>query len=134
MVDRDGATMDDGVVSTELEHKLQASAARYAELADELAKVGIIASGSLALRSHRCGKANCACGGDPPRLHGPYWHLTTKVDGKTVNRRLSEDEARHYQEWIGNDRRLRELIAELRTAAQEVIELTLSGAKAASKV
>lgn len=119
---------------TGLEHKLQASAARYAALANQLARVGIVASGSLALRSHRSGKENCACGGDPPRLHGPYWHLTTKVDGKTVNRRLSESEARRYQEWIGNDRRLRELIAELRTAAQEVIELTLSEAKAASEV
>ncbi|MGC8626971.1 MAG: DUF6788 family protein [Acidimicrobiales bacterium] len=93
-----------------------------------------VASGSLALRSQRCGKASCACGGDPPRLHGPYWHPTTKVDGKTVNRRLSEAEARRYQEWTGNDRRLRELVAELRTAAREVIELTLAEAKAASRV
>jgi hypothetical protein len=106
--------------------RLATRMARYERLSVELTKVGIIASGSLALRSHRCGKANCACMANPPRLHGPYWHLTTKVAGKTVNRRLTEAEAAEYQEWIANDRRLRSLIDELRTVAQEVIELTLA--------
>ena len=107
---------------------------RYEALAGELATVGIIASGSLAFRSHRCGKANCACMANPPRLHGPYWHLTTKVAGKTVNRRLSESEASAYPEWIANDQRLRALIEELRTAAREVIELTLTDKPGPSRV
>ena len=63
---------------------------RYRELAQQLADIGYIASGSVAPRFNRCGKPNCACHADPPRLHGPYWHWTAKVDGKTVNRRLSE--------------------------------------------
>lgn len=108
--------------------------ARYEALAGELASVGVIASGSLAFRSHRCGKANCACMADPPRPHGPYWHLTTKVAGKTVNRRLSENEASAYQEWIANDRRLRALIDELRAVAREVIELTLIEESGPSRV
>ena len=109
--------------------------ARYEALASELASVGVIASGSLAFRSHRCGKANCACTADPPRLHGrPNWHLTTKVAGKTVNRRLSESEASAYHEWIANDRRLRALIKELRTVAREVIELTLTEESGSSRV
>jgi len=98
----------------------------YEALAGELAPVGIIASGSLAFRSHRRGKVNYACMANPPRLHGPYWHLTTKVAGKTVNRRLSESEASAYQEGITKDRRLRALLVELRTAARDVIELTLT--------
>lgn len=114
--------------------RLAESRARYEALATELASVGVIASGSLALRSHRCGKANCACMADPPRPHGPYWHLTTKVAGKTVNRRLTEAEARVYEEWIANDRLLRTLIEELRVVAQDVIELTLAEARAASRV
>ena len=113
---------------------LAEASARYESLAAELVTVGVIASGSLALRSHRCGKANCACMADPPRLHGPYWHLTTKVAGKTVNRRLSAREAELYSEWIGNDRRLRALIDELRAVAQEVIELTLAEGRGASRV
>jgi hypothetical protein len=122
------------VVAESLESRLQASVTRYEALAAALAGVGVIASGSLALRSHRCGKPNCACMADPPRPHGPYWHLTTKVAGRTVNRRLSEDEARAYSEWIANDRHMRALIDELRGAAQEVIELTLASKRSGSRV
>jgi len=117
------------VVTESLESRLQASMARYDALASQVAGVGVVASGSLALRSHRCGKPNCACMADPPRPHGPYWHLTAKVAGRTVNRRLSEHEAQAYSEWIANDRHLRALIDELRGAAQEVIELALESRK-----
>ncbi len=130
----DAADKDGGVTGESPTSRLAASTARDEALAAELARVGVISSGSLALRAHRCGKANCACVADPPRPHGPYWHLTTKVAGKTVNRRLTEVEAAAYQEWIANDRRLRALIEELRIVAQDVIELTLADARAASKV
>jgi hypothetical protein len=116
------------------QERLAAREARYRQLATELASIGPIASGSLALRPHRCGKPNCACGADPPRLHGPYWHLTAKVEGKTVNRRLNTDEAELYQTWIANDRRLRSLTDEMRSVAQEIIELTLAAARADAKV
>jgi hypothetical protein len=99
---------------------------RYHELAGQLAQIGFIASGSVALRSNRCGKENCACKGDPPRLHGPYWHFTAKVDGKTVNKRLSESEALLYQEWIANDRKARELLAEMRALAAQAAPLILA--------
>ena len=135
MVDHTDGTVDkDGVVAGPSSASLAEARARYEALAGELVSVGVIASGSLALRSHRCGKANCACMADPPRLHGPYWHLTSKVAGKTVNRRLSETEASAYQEWIANDRRLRALIDELRAVAQKVIELTLAEGRGASRV
>ena len=99
---------------------------RYKELAGQLAHIGFIASGSVALRSNRCGKENCACKGDPPRLHGPYWHFTAKVDGKTVNKRLTESEAHLYQEWIANDRQARELLAEMRELAAQAAPLILA--------
>ena len=135
MVDHTDGTVDkDGVVTGPSSASLAEARARYEALAGELVSVGVIASGSLALRSHRCGKANCACMAAPPRLHGPYWHLTSKVAGKTVNRRLSETEASAYQEWIANDRRLRALIDELRAVAQKVIELTLAEGRGASRV
>ena len=99
---------------------------RYQELAGQLARIGYIASGSVALRSNRCGKDNCACHGDPPRLHGPYWHFTAKVDGKTVNKRLSDGEARLYEEWIANDRKARDLLAEMRALAAQAAPLLLA--------
>ena len=99
---------------------------RYRELARQLGEIGYIASGSIAERLNRCGKPNCACHADPPSLHGPYWHWTAKIDGRTVNRRLDEREARLYQEWIANDRKARDLLTQMRHAATKATELLLN--------
>lgn len=99
---------------------------RYRDLARQLSEIGWIASGSLALRADRCGKPNCACASDPARRHGPYWHLTAKVDGKTVNKRLSEHEAHLYQHWIANDRAVRAVLAEMRAVAAEAQAIILA--------
>lgn len=99
---------------------------RYRELAAQLAEIGYIVSGSLARRYNRCGKASCACHGDPPRFHGPYWQWTAKVDGKTVNRRLTDREARLYGEWIANDRQARSLLTQMRAVAAEATALQLA--------
>lgn len=105
--------------------RLGAYERRYRELARQLADIGYIASGSVAPRYNRCGKANCACHADPPRLHGPYWHWTAKVNGKTVNRRLSERDAQLYNEWIANDRRVRALLTQMREVAAKATELIM---------
>ena len=80
----------------------------------------------LALRYNRCGKSNCACQKDPAKRHGPYWLWTAKVDDKTVNRKFSEHEARRYQEWIANDRHVRQLLAQMRAVAARATQLLLS--------
>ncbi len=99
---------------------------RYRDLARQLSEIGWIASGSVAYRPERCGKSNCACRSDPARLHGPYWHFTAKVDGKTVNKRLSEREARLYQQWIANYRTVRALLGEMREIAAKAQALILA--------
>ena len=98
---------------------------RYRQLLEQIAEVGFIRSGSVAPRYNYCGKPNCRCHADPPQPHGPYFQWTAKVNGKTVNRRLSAREAELYQEWIGNDRRLRALINELRAVAEQATDLIL---------
>lgn len=98
---------------------------RYRALANQLAGIGYIAQGSLAPRFTRCGKPTCACQGDPPKLHGPYWHWSAKVNGKTVNRRLSAREAELYTAWIDNDRRVRQLLADMRAVAAQATALLL---------
>ena len=102
---------------------------RYRELVGELAAIGFIRSGSLAPRYNYCGKANCRCHGDPPQPHGPYFQWTAKVDGKTVNRRLTAREAELYQEWIANDRHLRAIIERMREVAAKATELILEDAR-----
>ena len=98
---------------------------RYRALLEQITEVGFIRSGSVAPRFNYCGKPNCRCHADPPQPHGPYWQWTAKVDGKTVNRRLTSQQAERYQEWIGNDRKLRALIDDLRTVAEAATNLIL---------
>ena len=98
---------------------------QYRELAAQIADVGIIASGSVTRRYTRCTSPGCRCNADPPAPHGPYWQWTAKVDGKTVTRRLTAREATLYQEWIDNDRRVRALLAQMRTVAAKAAGILL---------
>lgn len=106
----------------------------YRELALQLAEIGLIAAGSVAPRYNRCGKPNCGCHADPPRLHGPYHQWTAKVNGKTVNRRLTERQAALYNEWIRNDRQTRAILIQMREVAAKAQQLILEQEAGQSKV
>jgi hypothetical protein len=84
-----------------------------------LLEAGLPLPGSLVERCTRCGNPGCRCRGEPPQLHGPYLSWTRKIDGKTVTRTLSPDQADRYRAWFHNARRLRELLAELERLALE---------------
>lgn len=98
---------------------------RYRELAQQLADIGLICAGSVTRRYTRCGTAGCRCHADPPQPHGPYHQWTAKVDGKTVTRRLTDEEAKLYQEWIANDRQLRAVIQQMRQVAAKARALKI---------
>jgi hypothetical protein len=101
---------------------------QYRELAAQLATIGLIHSGSVTRRYTRCQAPGCKCHADPPQPHGPYYQWSTKINGKTVTRRLNETEAELYQEWIANDRQLRQLIQQMRKIAAKAAELKLKQA------
>ncbi len=105
--------------------RLAAHQARYAELARQVADVGFIAAGSITHRYTRCASPGCRCNADPSQPHGPYYQWTAKVNGKTVTRRLTQDEAHLYQTWITNDRQLRAIITEMRQVAARATELII---------
>ena len=86
---------------------------RLAELQAQLAAIGPVLPGTINIVTNRCGKPNCACHADPPRLHGPYLTWTRKVNGKTVTHRLTPEQLERYQPWFENNRRLRQLITQL---------------------
>ena len=52
----------------------QAEASKIAAIA----VTGMVLPGSITERRTRCGRRNCGCHADPPRLHGPYWQWTRK--------------------------------------------------------
>ncbi|MBI2705095.1 MAG: hypothetical protein HYX32_07390 [Actinobacteria bacterium] len=98
---------------------------RYRELAEQLATIGLIHSGSVTRRYTHCANPGCKCHADPPQPHGPYDQWTAKINGKTVTRRLSPAEAELYNEWIANDRQLRRIIKQMRQIAAKAAALKL---------
>ena len=78
--------------------------------------------GTLAVRSYRCGKANCLCHVSDERMHGPYIQWTRSVEGKTVHRRLGEDQLEEYQPYFDEARRIKELVSKLETVTLRMVE------------
>jgi hypothetical protein len=99
--------------------------AQARQIADELAAIaatGMVLPGSITERRTRCGRGNCACHADPPRLHGPYYQWTRKIAARTAGRWLSPAQQQDYQPWIDNQRRLRELLAQLEALGTAALE------------
>jgi hypothetical protein len=91
-------------------------------IAAGLAQAGFALPGTLTVRAYACGKPNCRCHADPPRLHGPYAEWTRKIGGKTVTRRLTPRELAEYQPLFDNAKKLRALLAELQDLTLEIIQ------------
>ena len=111
-----------------VEERLEEYNGRHRDLAAQIVQIGIIAAGSVTRRFTRCTSVGCRCNADPPTPHGPYWQWTAKVNGKTVTKRLTDQEAALYREWIGNDRRIRALLDQIRKVDAKAAELLLKEA------
>jgi hypothetical protein len=105
---------------------MEPTAAQRAALARITAEIAAAAGpalpGTLTVRAYACGKPNCRCHADPPRLHGPYAEWTRKIGGKTITRRLTETELAEYQPLFDNARKLRALLTELQDLTLQIIE------------
>jgi len=104
-------------MSTSPEQRAQAR-----RIAKEIAKVGFVLPGTLLERYFTCTHPGCRCHGEPPRLHGPYWYWTRKVNAKTVSRVLSPEQVAEYQPWFDNQKRLRALVHELEELSLSIID------------
>jgi hypothetical protein len=116
------------MAKTTVEERLAEYDRRHRELTAQIAQIGIVAAGSVTRRYTRCTSVGCRCNADPPTPHGPYWQWTAKVNGKTVTKRLTDREAQLYQEWIGNDRRIKTLLNQIRKVDAKATELLLKEA------
>jgi|SRR5271165_3469095 len=96
--------------------------AKQARIAAELGQAGFALPGTVLVRTFACGKKNCRCHADPPRLHGPYIQWTRKIGQKTVTRNLTEEQWDRYREWFDNAKRLRQLISDLEALSMEIFE------------
>jgi hypothetical protein len=79
----------------------------------QINQLGFCLPGTLTERHTRCSSPGCRCRADPPALHGPYYSWTRKINGKTVTRTLTPEQARRYQPWFDDARQLRVIAAEL---------------------
>jgi Family of unknown function (DUF6788) len=105
---------------------VQALRARRAELAAAIASIGFTATGTVLQVRTACGSPGCACHADPDKRHGPYWQYTRKIRNKTVTRRLTPAQAALYQEWIANERALRDLLAQMQQISDQARDLLLA--------
>jgi hypothetical protein len=98
-----------------------AEARKLERIATELGSTGLVLPGSVLTRSKACGKANCACMADPPRLHGPYHQWSRRDGDKMVHVNLSDEQLSDYRGFFDGDRRLRALVRELEELSLRVI-------------
>jgi hypothetical protein len=101
---------------------------RHRDLARQILELGLISQGSVVLRHTTCRTPGCRCRANPPQPHGPYWQWTRYDSGKTITRRLTEPQARLYQEWIANRRRLIGIITEMEKVGEQAAEILLQQA------
>ena len=107
--------------------RLRASEQRYRELKQELQDVGFVCVGSLQTRYLPCGHPSCRCHQDPAKRHGPYHYWTRKVKGRTVTVLLKQEQVPLYREWIQNNRRLEDLVQEMRRISAQVLSVETEG-------
>ena len=97
-------------------------AAELRRIRKELAALGPALPGSINIRHGRCGKPNCSCHADPPRLHGPFRSWTRKVARKTVTRLLSQEQLDDYQPYFDDHRRLKNLVQQLEELSIQIVD------------
>src|SRR5947208_3469836 len=95
-----------------------------AKLAAALGSVGFALPGTILERLICCKKPRSRCTADPPRLHGPYYQWTRKVNRKTVTRLLTAEQMERYRDWFDNARQLRALLSELESLSLGIAEST----------
>jgi hypothetical protein len=100
---------------------LERHAKRFQELKRGLAQLEYICKGTVLKRMMKCGKAQCACASDPARRHGPYFELTYKANGKTVNVKLSPAAAPLYRAASLQYRKLKALLNRLEKLSQTIL-------------
>ena len=94
---------------------------RFLELRRGLAQIECFCKGTVLKRMMKCGKAQCACASDATKRHGPYFELTYKAEGKTVNVKLSPQAAPLYRAAAQQYRKLKTLLQRLDKLSKTIL-------------
>ena len=94
---------------------------RFLELRRGLEQIECFCKGTVLKRMMKCGKAQCACASDPTKRHGPYFELTYKANGKTLNVKLSPEAAPLYKVAAQQYRKLKTLLNRLDKLSKTIL-------------
>jgi len=100
---------------------LERHAQRFLELRRGLEQIEYFCKGTVLKRMMKCGKAQCACATDASKRHGPYFELTYKANGKTVNVKLSPEAAPLYRAAARQYRKLKTLLSRLDKLSKTIL-------------
>lgn len=98
---------------------------RHQALLAEIVGLGLCLRGTIGTYAQRCGKPDCHCHADPPRLHGPYSLWTRKVASKSVTVHLRPNQVAQLQAWNRNMHRLDRCVRELQALGYEAAQAFL---------
>jgi hypothetical protein len=85
----------------------------FRQVRQELQQLDYFLKGTVLKRLMKCGQPQCACHRDPAKRHGPYFEWTYKVNGRTVNVKLSPVAAPLYQAATQRHRTLKTILAKM---------------------
>jgi hypothetical protein len=92
---------------------LRAHAQGFRQARRELLDLEYFVKGTVLKRMMKCGRPQCACHHDPSKRHGPYFEWTYKVNGKTVNVKLTAESAPLYKAAAKQQRKLKTILTRL---------------------
>jgi hypothetical protein len=110
-----------GIRRVEQSALLERHTQHFRELKRGLEHIEYFCKGTVLKRMMKCGKAHCACASDPTKRHGPYFELTYKANGKTVNVKLSPEAAPLYRAAAQQYHKLKILLNRLEKLSQTIL-------------
>ena len=117
----DARATTSGIRRREQSATLERHSQRFRELKRDLEQLEYFCKGTVLKRMMKCGKAHCACASDPTKRHGPYFELTYKANGKTVNVKLSPEATPLYRAASQQYRKLKTLLNRLEKLSQTIL-------------
>ncbi len=99
---------------------------RYQTLSGKLARTGLVLQGTITERTVKGEKDKKQ---KPRKAYGPYYQWTFKKEGKTVTVNLTKEQARLYQKAIDQNRKVEDILKEMRDLSEKIMEAQTQGVK-----
>ena len=84
-------------------------------------RIGPMTMGSLIEHYKKCGKPTCSC--TTGKLHGPYWYLAYKKDGKSVLQYVASEELARGKKLAANYKQFQSNLSQIRKLNSEILHL-----------